>query len=1300
MAGSADGSIVIDTELDTSDVKLGTEEMRRMLTELKTEVSGIGKTFESLGTSVISSLQSIGQTANAIYEKMGLGATQATNANAQYAASVSNAGKSVTGAANAASSYDKALVKTQKQIDAQKAKLSEYYKQLAAIKASTDAALQQTTTDDQAANLLEIEEIEVQNLNNKYAAQLNTLKELEAEYQRLAAAKAQAPQSASASPISDPAAVKSVTKDIEKASQDVDTYQAKINRLRATGGASDRTWKTIRYDIGQTLVKLKEYQSRLNSLKASGQISTEDYSSLSSALSGAIKKAQSLQWTLSPVHGGLKKVGSTALKTAGNLVKLPFKALGAGAKAFGQGLKNCFKNTKSAASQSNTLVRALTSIKRLLITKIKYTLISGIFNSVKEALKSLATFSGSFNTAMSTIQNSASQLSGNVAVSLGNLIQTIEPAITSLINLLSKAVSYLNAFFALLSGKSAVTVAKKQTNDYAKSLSAAGGAAEELKRQVYGFDELNKRSEDSDTGGGGGGSTSGVEFEDVPIDSVLPEKLRSLLEELQTLWNNGEYFNFGERIGEAFNEVITVGDNWINEEFRPKATSWATTIAQTLNGLLTGVNWSNLGKTVADGFNAIVDIVTTFLDELDFNTIVKAIEGFVSGALQNIDFGALLSVFLLPGLLSGVKGFIAGHPILAIVVGAILALGPELGTTLQRMAENIDFASVGTKLSNGLIWALSRMAAAIESADWATLTTTLWNKLVDLVSNIDWPKLLATAAEMLGAAIGAAGRILVTLADILTAAIQEYFAPYIEECGGNVVLGLLKGIWEGIKNIGKWIYENILVPFLEGVKKAFGINSPSTVMKEQGGYIIDGLWEGIKEAWNNITEFFTNLIDGIKKKLSEAWDNIKSTASTAWSNIKTTVTEKFDNLKEKVTSAAETLKTDLSTKWDNIKSKATETWENVKSAVTTKFDTLKSSLSTSADTVKSKLSTTWNNVKSNATTEWDGIKSSISQKFNGIKQTVTSDAGTVKTNLSTAWSGVKSTADSSWSGIKSSVSSTFSTLKTSLTSDADGLKSSLATAWDNVNSTATRTWGNVKTSVTGLWSGLKSTLQQNDWASVGSNLVSGIHNGIKNGWNWLTSTVSNLASNLYKTAKNVLGIHSPSTVFAELGKYVDLGLGQGIRNNEDSVLKTVSNMAQDVSDQFDPDTMTIDMDATGAGLVSRLDGIAAKLSSIANIFREIDSSLANIGGIRIPAIAAGTVVPTRTAVADRNDDPFNSSRFEFFSSDVDERMSDMTYLLRRILERLDNAELGVNIDDLTRALGIMLQNRVIGYGGV
>lgn len=66
-------------------------------------------------------------------------------------------------------------------------------------------------------------------------------------------------------------------------------------------------------------------------------------------------------------------------------------------------------------------------------------------------------------------------------------------------------------------------------------------------------------------------------------------------------------------------------------------------------------------------------------------------------------------------------------------------------------------------------------------------------------------------------------------------------------------------------------------------------------------------------------------------------------------------------------------------------------------------------------------------------------------------------------------------------------------------------------------------------------------------AEIGSNIVSGIWNGISSGWDWLTGKVKSLAKSLLDGAKDALGIHSPSRLFRDLvGKMIPQDIGVGI----------------------------------------------------------------------------------------------------------------------------------------------------------
>ena len=71
------------------------------------------------------------------------------------------------------------------------------------------------------------------------------------------------------------------------------------------------------------------------------------------------------------------------------------------------------------------------------------------------------------------------------------------------------------------------------------------------------------------------------------------------------------------------------------------------------------------------------------------------------------------------------------------------------------------------------------------------------------------------------------------------------------------------------------------------------------------------------------------------------------------------------------------------------------------------------------------------------------------------------------------------------------------------------------------------------------------TFYETDWSDFGWNIVQGVWDGLKKSWNDLTQWWGNAWNGLVDSAKSWLGIHSPSTVFAQIGGYMAEGLGEG-----------------------------------------------------------------------------------------------------------------------------------------------------------
>lgn len=105
--------------------------------------------------------------------------------------------------------------------------------------------------------------------------------------------------------------------------------------------------------------------------------------------------------------------------------------------------------------------------------------------------------------------------------------------------------------------------------------------------------------------------------------------------------------------------------------------------------------------------------------------------------------------------------------------------------------------------------------------------------------------------------------------------------------------------------------------------------------------------------------------------------------------------------------------------------------------------------------------------------------------------------------------------------------------------------------------------------LTGVWDG-----SMDDWGHIGENIVTGLLNGITGMWDTLVSTVKGKVNGMVSTVKNVLGIHSPSKVFTEIGENVTQGLVNGINTGAPVAQEAIQNIAQTLNN-YGPDFATV-----------------------------------------------------------------------------------------------------------------------------
>ena len=114
-----------------------------------------------------------------------------------------------------------------------------------------------------------------------------------------------------------------------------------------------------------------------------------------------------------------------------------------------------------------------------------------------------------------------------------------------------------------------------------------------------------------------------------------------------------------------------------------------------------------------------------------------------------------------------------------------------------------------------------------------------------------------------------------------------------------------------------------------------------------------------------------------------------------------------------------------------------------------------------------------------------------------------------------------------------------------------------------------------------------------DIVSVGKQIVEGLWNGIKSMASWITNKVKNFFSGIVDSVKGILGIHSPSRVFAGIGENMALGLSDGWDSEYNKIKRNITN-------GIDFGTATIDAKATMSGKLQNA------LTNIGNIGGDIN----------------------------------------------------------------------------------------------
>lgn len=450
----------------------------------------------------------------------------------------------------------------------------------------------------------------------------------------------------------------------------------------------------------------------------------------------------------------------------------------------------------------------------------------------------------------------------------------------------------------------------------------------------------------------------------------------------------------------------------------------------------------------------------------------------------------------------------------------------------------------------------------------------------------------------------------------------------------SVFKGDWEGAWEAVKGIFLSVWNYIKDWFTNILNTIKGVLD---VVCGWFGTTWENTWNSIKQffidIWNGIVNFFSNVISSIKMAVSNfittivnffaqlptnianfitnaynsavTWvSNMIAKAREMGQNFLNAVVEFFTNLPYKVGYFIGNTLTNVVLWASNMVTKAREMGTNFLNNVVAFFTQLPGK-------VLQFITSALNNVQTWATNMANKAREMGTNFINNVVSFFTQLPGKIQQFLSSALTNVQNWATNIANKAREAATNFLNNVVNTITQLPGKIKLYLDSAITNLTTWVTQMGQKGKeainsliTNVTSAASGIASKVM-----SIGSDIVSGVWQGIKNAKDTFVSNVKSFFSGIVDGVKDALGIGSPSKVFRdEVGRWLPPGVAQGFEAALPAAMKTMQKDLDKGIGGLETDDVSVGANVTVSSFADKLKSI---YGDVALWFESIEMRIGN-----------------------------------------------------------------------------------------